>query len=41
VLVPYRPEVVVRVDVDARTIVVDPPVGLLDPSQAATEESDE
>jgi 16S rRNA processing protein RimM len=37
VLVPYRPEVVLRVDLDARTIVVDPPVGLLDPSQATTD----
>jgi 16S rRNA processing protein RimM len=41
VLLPYRPEVILRVDVDARTIVVDPPVGLLDPSEAATEEGDE
>jgi 16S rRNA processing protein RimM len=38
VLVPYRPEVVLRVDVDTRTIVIDPPEGLLDPSQAATDE---
>ena len=41
VLLPYRPEVILRVDVDARTIVVDPPAGLLDPSEAATEEGDE
>jgi 16S rRNA processing protein RimM len=30
VLVPYRPEVVVRVDVDARVVLVDPPEGLLE-----------
>jgi 16S rRNA processing protein RimM len=29
-LVPYRPEVVVRVDVDARVVLVDPPEGLLE-----------
>jgi len=29
-LLPYRPEVVVRVDVEARTIVIDPPEGLLE-----------
>lgn len=30
VLIPYRPEIVTRVDVDARVIYVDPPEGLLE-----------
>ena len=30
VLIPYRAEIVVRVDVEARVIVVDPPAGLLE-----------
>jgi len=30
VMIPYRPEIVVSVDVDALEIVIDPPDGLLD-----------
>jgi 16S rRNA processing protein RimM len=30
VMVPYRPEIVVEVDVDARRMTIDPPEGLLD-----------
>jgi ribosomal 30S subunit maturation factor RimM len=30
VLVPYRPEVIVRTDLDARTIVIDERLGIMD-----------
>ncbi len=29
-MIPYRPEIVVEVDVEARRLVIDPPSGLLD-----------
>lgn len=37
VLVPYRPEVIVRTEVEARTIVIDDKLGFLDDSPASPE----
>ena len=37
VLIPYRPEIVVRTDIDARTIVIDDTLGLLDGTSDSSE----
>ena len=37
VLIPYRPEIVVRTDIDARTIVINDTLGLLDDTSDSTE----
>ncbi len=37
VLIPYRPEVIVRTDIDARTIIIDDKLGFLDDESATAE----
>jgi len=37
VLIPYRPEIVVRTDIETRTIVVDDKLGLLDDASRSIE----
>ena len=37
VLIPYRPEIIVRTDIETRTIVVDDKLGLLDGASGSIE----
>jgi ribosomal 30S subunit maturation factor RimM len=37
VLIPYRPEIIVRTDIETRTIVVDDKLGLLDDASRSIE----